>query len=84
MTKYRNDYQGITFIPKLDDDDLVVGTHGNLPFLGRMSRCNGSAKTVVRRLWSPLIAGEMLVMMPYPGRGVKGKELPVHAFPPVS
>lgn len=25
MTKYRNDYQGITFIPKLDDEELRVG-----------------------------------------------------------
>ena len=25
MTKYRNDYQGITFIPKLDDEELPVG-----------------------------------------------------------
>src|SRR5436305_9759910 len=24
MTKHRNDYQGITFIPKLDDDDLGI------------------------------------------------------------
>src|SRR2546421_10781864 len=24
MTKHRNDYQGITFIPRLDDDDVVV------------------------------------------------------------
>src|SRR5262245_31231544 len=25
MTKHRNDYQGITFIPKLDDDGLRLG-----------------------------------------------------------